>query len=237
MITAVIVAGGSGVRMESAVKKQYLTIDRRPILSHTLALFSLHPEIDRIILVVPEDDMAYVNAHVLPHVSMQKPVKLVAGGRERQDSVRNGLSAIPESSGFAVIHDGVRPFVAPELISCCIHKARQTGACILGIPASDTLKVVNDGTQISRTLSRDRIWLAQTPQVFSLELIRKAHADAEAGQIGGTDDASLVERLGMPVDIIPGSRQNIKITTAEDLLLAEGLFSQSNSGRHDTEDS
>jgi 2-C-methyl-D-erythritol 4-phosphate cytidylyltransferase len=155
---------------------------------------------------------------------LQKNVNLVGGGAERQDSVFIGLKAIKSDDGIVLIHDGVRPFVRQEHIVACIKGGAAHGACILGIPAFDTVKKVNSTNEITQTLKRDALWLAQTPQAFQLKLIKKAHEAAKQEGFIGTDDASLVERLGEVVKIIPGSRRNIKITNQEDLKLAHALL-------------
>ena len=149
---------------------------------------------------------------------------LIAGGVERQDSVYNGLKAVDSDGGIVLIHDGVRPFVRQEHLVACINGAAELGACILGIPAFDTVKKVNATNEITQTLKRDKLWLAQTPQAFQLKLIIKAHEAAKQEGFIATDDASLVERLGEIVKIIPGNRGNIKITNQEDLKLAQALF-------------
>jgi 2-C-methyl-D-erythritol 4-phosphate cytidylyltransferase len=225
MNAAIIVAAGQGVRMGPLVRKQFLQLDGSPILSHTLRVFDSCPLIDHICLVVPEGEIAYCRQNVLPAATLQTPLTLVAGGPARQDSVWNGLMALKGSSGLVAIHDGVRPFVTSEQLADCIQMADRHGACILGIPATDTLKTVSADGHIYSTLERENVWLAQTPQVFRYDLIWKAHEQSRKEGITGTDDAELLEKtLGTPIKIIPGSRNNIKITTPEDLLLAEALF-------------
>jgi 2-C-methyl-D-erythritol 4-phosphate cytidylyltransferase len=157
---------------------------------------------------------------------LHNEIHLVAGGIERQDSVYRGIQAVSGQRGaVVVIHDAVRPFVSSRLIEACAAEASVSGACIAGMPLMDTAKLVNSG-QIARTLDRNTIWLAQTPQAFELDLIRTAHEKARLDRFMGTDDAMLVERLGRKVRIIPGSRLNMKITTPEDLALAEGILNR-----------
>ena len=155
---------------------------------------------------------------------MKKPVQVIAGGKRRQDSVRNGLLAIDDKESIVVIHDGVRPFIAPRQISACIAGAAETGACILAIPVSDTLKAVSGDFQIDATVSREGLWLAQTPQAFHYKNVMNAHESAVRGGFSCTDDAALVERMGIQVRVIHGSRRNIKITDPEDLAMAEALL-------------
>lgn len=221
--TAIIVAGGRGLRMKSDTRKQYLSLAGKPVIARTLAAFDACPAIDRVILVAPSGDRELLKAEMLPAAALQKPVRIVGGGSERQDSVYNGLLAA-EGAEIVAIHDGVRPFVAPEAIAESIAVAAAEGACILAIPSIDTLKETNSSDEIIATVDRSRIRLAQTPQTFRYDLIRKAHDDARKADFRGTDDASLLERLGIPVRTIPGSRFNLKITTPEDLLLAEAIL-------------
>jgi len=224
MVHAIIVAAGQGVRMSNTVRKQYIALDGIPILSRTLRVFDRCDLIDRIIVAVPKDDIDYCRDEILPDAKMKKEAILVIGGARRQDSVYNGLKTIESDDGIVLIHDGVRPFVNPEHLVACIKGAQKHGACILGIPAFDTVKHVNANNEIIETRKRDTLWLAQTPQAFQLELIKRAHEIARQKGFTGTDDASLVERLGGIVKIISGSRNNIKITNQEDLKLARALM-------------
>ncbi|QTA85074.1 2-C-methyl-D-erythritol 4-phosphate cytidylyltransferase [Desulfonema magnum] len=220
MTSAIIVAGGKGLRMKEMVRKQYLLLAGRPILSHTLAVFDQCDAIDKIFLVAPAEDFDFCRKNLLGSFHFEKKITLVPGGAERQYSVYNGLMAVSDKKSIVVIHDGVRPFVRHDQITACIESAKEHGACILGMPAFDTLKQVNSSGEIEKTLEREVIWLAQTPQAFQYDIIVSAHeAAAREGYIG-TDDASLAERMGQKVKIITGSRNNIKITTQEDLRLA-----------------
>ena len=224
MVYAIIVAAGKGIRMSDTVRKQYIALDGIPMLSRTLGVFNHCDLIDRIILAVPEDDIDFCRNKVMPAVNLTKEVALVIGGARRQDSVYNGLKAIEIDDGIVLIHDGVRPFVNPEDLVVCVNGAREHGACILGIPAFDTVKQVNAKNEIIETQKRETLWLAQTPQAFQLKLIKRAHEMAKQEGFRGTDDASLVERLGEVVKIMPGSRRNIKITNPEDLLISSALL-------------
>jgi 2-C-methyl-D-erythritol 4-phosphate cytidylyltransferase len=224
MVSVIIVAAGKGVRMNEALRKQYLSLAGRPILSHTLLVFDGYSGLNEIFLVVPEEDLDFCYRHVLWPFTLQKKIRLIPGGPERQDSVYNGLLAITNRKSIVVIHDGVRPFVRPGHITACINGARHYGACAMGIPAYDTLKHVNDLGWIAKTIKRDAIWLVQTPQAFQYERIMLAHEKARKDGFFGTDDALLVERLGEKVKMIQGSRFNIKITTREDLVLAKAIL-------------
>jgi 2-C-methyl-D-erythritol 4-phosphate cytidylyltransferase len=223
-VHAIIVAAGKGIRMSDSVRKQYIALDGIPMLSRTLGVFNRCDLIDRIIVAVPEDDIDYCRNEIVTAANMKKETILVSGGPRRQDSVYNSLKAIEKDEGIVLIHDGVRPFVSPEDLVVCIDGAKKHGACILGIPAFDTVKHVNANNEIIETHKRDTLWLAQTPQAFQLKLIKKAHEIAKQEGFKGTDDASLVERLGEVVKIMPGSRNNIKITSQEDLKLARALL-------------
>ena len=222
MVSAVIVAAGKGIRMKDNVRKQYLPLAGRPVLSHCLTLFEECDLINKIILVVPQDDFDYCQNKILSKFKIK--IDLVAGGKERQDSVYNGLIALGENNGIVIIHDGVRPFANKEMIKSCVTGAKKHGACIIGVPAQDTLKKISSLGNIEKTIERNNIWLAQTPQAFQYEVIRKAHENARLKGYAGTDDAFLVEQMGNPVKIIKGSKNNIKITTREDLKLAEVML-------------
>lgn len=207
--------------MKTAAPKQYLMLGGLPILSRTLLTVDACLEIEDIRLVVPEPDMDYCREAVLKPIRLRAPVRLVAGGACRQESVSNGLSTLLHDDGIVVIHDGVRPFVPADEIRQCVAAAQIHGACVLGVPVSDTLKAVDENGDIIRTVDRTSLWHAQTPQAFKCRLIKEAHERARRDGVTGTDDASLVERLGRKVHLIPGRIFNIKITTPEDLELAE----------------
>ena len=224
MIAAVIVAAGKGVRMQAPLRKQYLLLAGLPILSRTLLIFDGCDLVDDIYLVIPKVDSDFCRENIISRLQLTRNIHLVTGGERRQDSVYNGLQKIDPNCSIVVIHDGVRPFVHIDQVNATIRGARKFGACILGIPAHDTLKQVDAHENIVRTIRRDDIWLAQTPQTFRCDLIKKAHEEAKKDGYRGTDDASLVERLGEPVKMIRGSRGNIKITHKEDLKLAQCLL-------------
>jgi 2-C-methyl-D-erythritol 4-phosphate cytidylyltransferase len=213
--------------MATATPKQFLPLSHKPVLAHTLLKFDDGDVVDQICLVVGAQDMETCRKQVLEPLDLHTPVQLVVGGEVRQTSVYKGLEALPTDTNWVVVHDGVRPFVSPEQIRACIEGARDTGACILGIPLTETLKTVTAGGEIEKTLEREILWRAQTPQVFAYNMLCQAHRMAAAEGFVGTDDAVLVERLGHRVTIIPGSRFNIKITTPEDLALSEFILQRS----------
>ncbi len=223
--TAIIVAGGSGLRMKSDRRKQYLELDGKPILGRTLAVFDTSDLIHRIVLVVPAADRPFCREDLIPDLRLAKPIDIVAGGQTRQASVLNGLRAIGgQDDDLVAIHDAVRPFLKETDLAACIRTAGETGACILGLRAFDTVKKVDSSGRIETTVDRASIWLAQTPQVFRYRLILDAHTLARQKGITGTDDAALLEMAGHAVRILPGSRLNIKITTPEDLAIAEAIL-------------
>jgi 2-C-methyl-D-erythritol 4-phosphate cytidylyltransferase len=223
MVYALIVAGGKGTRFGRPIPKQYASLAGVPILARTLRVFDECAAIDRLVLAVPPEDIAFVHDTIVDSAVWRKRVSVVGGGPRRQDSVFNGLAAIPPEAALVVIHDAVRPLVTCTTITACVVAARQHGACIVAWPVGDTLKRVSDTGCIEATLPRDRVWMAQTPQAFRSALIRMAHEQARREQVTSTDDASLVERMGATVHLLPGSLRNLKITTPEDLALAEAL--------------
>ncbi|MBW2591832.1 MAG: 2-C-methyl-D-erythritol 4-phosphate cytidylyltransferase [Deltaproteobacteria bacterium] len=214
--------------MGGDIRKQYLPLGAHPILWHSLRAFETCDEIDRINLCIPKQDFDFCRSNILTHLDFPEKIKLVQGGARRQESVYRGIAAIDGDAcknGIIVIHDGVRPFIKAAEIAECISEAETNGACILGIPATDTLKSVGPGGRIAKTLSRNCVWMAQTPQAFQYDLIKTAHEKARQKGLTGTDDAQLVELTGQPVKIISGCGNNIKITTRQDLVLARALHS------------
>ena len=221
---AIIAAGGLGKRMRADVPKQYLLLSGRPILTHTVARFEAAQTIGEIILVVPPRETDYVAREIVEKYGISKVTDIVAGGKERQDSVRNGIRHIGSDVDIVAIHDGARPFIVTELIDAAVRKARDVGAVTLGVPVKDTVKRVREDGIIEETLKRDEIWLTQTPQVFARDIIEDAYRWAYAGGYRATDDSRLVEMTGRAVGMIQGTYDNIKITTREDLLLAEAII-------------
>ena len=227
MVSAIIVAAGKGIRMKGETRKQYLKLSGQPILSYSLITFAACTLIGEIILVVPKEDINFCQRKIISVLNLKKKVHLIPGGVHRQDSVYSGLLSVGNKTDTVVIHDGVRPFIRPEDLISCIACAKDVGACALGTPVNDTLKRVDKSQVIEETLDRECIWLIQTPQAFQYDLILKAHENARRDGVIGTDDASLVERLGKGVKIIKGSKLNIKITVKEDLAVANALIDAS----------
>lgn len=224
MITALIVAAGMGLRMQSVQRKQYLDLLGTPILVRTLKAFDQCARIQRILIAVPQSEIEFCRQEIIPAAGLNREVALIAGGRRRQDSVFNGLQALETGEGVVLIHDGVRPLVSVSLIEACIQGAVQWGACIPTLTTADTPKQVDDRNIVVKTVPRRELHMAQTPQAFTLSLIRRAHQQARSTGLEATDDASLVEALGINVHVIPGLRENIKITTPEDLIYAEAIL-------------
>lgn len=221
---AIIAAGGFGKRMGAEMPKQYLLLSGKPILSHTLSKFEDALSIDAIILVLPQNDIDYVKGEIVDKHGISKITDMIAGGKERQDSVRNAIDLIDGDTDIVLIHDGARPFITTELINLSVERALEDGAVALGLPVKDTVKSVDDRGIIRKTLDRDTIWIAQTPQAFRREVICEAYRSAYKSNYSATDDSCLVERLGIEVRIITGSSDNIKITTKDDIILGEALL-------------
>lgn len=223
---AIIPAGGSGKRLGSETPKQYLSLQSVPVLVHTLLVFQESAAIQEIVLVVPEDDLTFVRERVVKKYELRKVSAVVSGGRERQDSVRNGFLAITNACDVVVIHDGVRPFVTRDMIERVVEAAAGEGAAAAGVRAKDTIKETTAENIVTATLPRSRLWQTQTPQAFQYDLLRRAFAKAGDDGYYGTDDASLVERTGAKVRMVAGSYENIKITTPEDLTVAQALMKE-----------
>lgn len=226
--TVLIPAAGMGRRMGAAVNKQYLDLIGKPILAHTLALFDQHPLVEHIYPILPAEEIDYCRQQIIEPYAFNKVRKLVAGGAERQDSVRNGLQALvaaglDQPERIVLVHDGARPLFNTQLLPALIDTIVARGACIVGVPVKDTIKEVDAGL-VSGTPDRKRIWQAQTPQGFRYHLIAEAFRRADAEQFLGTDDASLLEFSEIPVAMLQGNYRNIKVTTPEDLLIATALL-------------
>ncbi|MBL0226015.1 MAG: 2-C-methyl-D-erythritol 4-phosphate cytidylyltransferase [Geobacteraceae bacterium] len=223
---ALIPAAGMGKRMGASINKQYLQLDGLPIVARTISVFEASPLIEAIYLVIPADEIPYCREHVVAACGFRKVIAIVPGGRERQNSVMNGLKAMRSSvadDDVVLIHDGVRPLITSQLLCESIDVARNNDGALVAVPAKDTIKTVRDGIIID-TPPREMLWQAQTPQSFRYATIYTAHCEAEREGFMGTDDAALVERRGGTVRIVRGDYRNIKITTPEDLVLAEAFL-------------
>lgn len=225
-VISVIPAAGSGTRMGSARSKQFMDLCGKPMLAVTLERFQKCDLVDGIVVVVPQHNVDYCKREIVDRFELTKVAKVIAGGEWRQESVSKGIEAVSISSKWILVHDGVRPLVTAELIERVITAAQTYRAVIPGIPVKDTLKKIDSQGKVLKTVERRALWAIQTPQIFRREDIQVAHRKAmEEGWAGVTDDAFLIEKIGIPVEVIEGEETNIKITTVKDLELARLLLS------------
>ena len=218
----ILPAAGRGKRMGAGVNKLLLKLEGIPTLIHTLLVFDQDKQCDSIILVVNQDEQQEIE-ELLETYSIKKTVVFVSGGAERQQSVKNGLEAA--DSGLVLVHDAARPFITLGHVGELVEAAEHEGAAVLAVPVKDTVKRVEEG-YVLETIERSSLWAVQTPQAFRIPLLREAHKKAEKEGFFGTDDASLVERLGHRVSVVYGDYNNIKLTTKEDLIFAEAIIRQ-----------
>lgn len=223
-VNVVIVAAGKGTRLQSELPKPFLSVADRPILVHTLRRFTPIEMVRRIVVVVAAARETLCQEVLHTHGPWPQPITVIHGGTERQDSVRNGLAALETQCEIVVIHDAARPFISVEAIQRSIDAAAETGSAVVATPVRDTIKRADAQHTVRETVSRHDLWLAQTPQTFRVEVIRAAHRWAQRRNIAGTDDATLVEQMGQPVRIVPGDALNFKITTPDDLALAQAVL-------------
>ena len=227
-VISVIPAAGSGTRMGSARSKQFMDLCGKPLLAVTLERFQKCDLVGGIVVVVPQHNVDYCKREIVDRFELTKVAKVIAGGERRQESVSKGIEAVSNSSKWILVHDGVRPLVTAELIEKVIRAAQTYRAVIPGIPVNDTVKEVDSRGRVLKTVERRALWAIQTPQIFWREDIQAAHRKAvEEGWGGVTDDALLIEKTGIPVEVIEGDETNIKITTVKDLELARLLLRSS----------
>ena len=217
-------AGGTGKRMGAGTPKQFLMLDGVPMMLHSLRVLERVPGVTEIVLVVPKEERARALAEVVERYGLKKVLKVVPGGATRQESVHHGLNEVDEDVEIVVVHDAVRPFITEDLVERSIEAARQHGGAIVAVPMKDTPKQAGPDGLIQKTLDRAGLWLAQTPQTFRRALVVAAYRKAALAHIHATDDAALVERLGHTVAIVQGSWDNMKITTPEDMVIAEAIL-------------
>lgn len=210
--------------MGSSTKKPYLLLNNRPVLYHSLAAFDSAPSIDRIIIAVAPGEEACCDTDVVRKFAFKKKITIIAGGDVRQESVRLLLEQAPEDTALVLIHDGARPLITVDLIERALAETKKWQATVAAVPVKDTIQATDEAGFVQKTLQREQLWSIQTPQTFALQLIREAHGKALKDGFIGTDEGSLVERLGKPVKIIMGAYDNIKVTTPEDLIIAEALL-------------
>ena len=236
-VTAIIAAGGRGQRFGGAEPKQLLAVGGRAILERSVEAFASHPSVDAVVVALPQaladDPPAYLRA-----ADRAKPVRIVAGGARRQDSVANAFGAAAEASDVIVIHDAARPFASADLIARTIAAAAESGAAVAAVQSRDTVKLGRDGQDgqdghfVKRTLPREAIYLAQTPQAFRRDVLRRALEVGARDGVDATDEAALVELAGLPVRLVDGEASNIKITTADDMAMAEAIAAGQSAIRH-----
>lgn len=224
-VAAIVVAAGPGSRLGSGRPKAFVELGGVPMFVRALRSLAAAPAVTSAVLVAPPAAVAEAEAALARHAPWSCEMQVVAGAAERQDSVRAGL-AVAGDAELLAIHDAARPFVSRDTVEAAIAAAARHGAAIVAVPATDTIKQVHPDGWIEATPPRERMWLAQTPQVFRTELIRRAHAEASRGGGPATDDAVLVERLGVRVHVVRGNPENRKITTPDDLRWAEWLLAQ-----------
>jgi len=222
-VSAIIAGGGIGKRIGQAKPKQYIEILGRPIICHTLDVFFQFRDIEHIIIVVPSDHLNSFKDDIIEKFGYPSNWKVACGGAHRQDSVRNGFSLVPKDSDVVLVHDGVRPFVTKELIKKTIDTAFDAGAAVVAVPLKETIKKVGDDMFICETVDRGGLWSAQTPQAFRYEILKSAIDAAFRDNFYGTDEASIVERIGVKIKIVEGDSKNIKITTPDDIALAKAI--------------
>lgn len=223
-ISAIIPAAGRGRRMGGSVSKQFLSINNKPVLIHTLERINSLKIIDEIILVLPEDKVGWGEKEVKRKYRINKVLKVIKGGKERQDSVYEGLKEVNEKSDVVVVHDGIRPFFNLKIIQDAIPFLKIFDGVIEALPIHDTVKEVSGKGIILKTLEREKLYRAQTPQIFNYSVLKKAFISAFNTKYYATDEAGLVESVGGKIKILTGSRYNIKITNPDDLLLAKVII-------------
>ncbi len=212
----VIVAAGTGSRMNMGINKQFIKLEGKEIIAYTIEKFYNNSNIEDIVVVVKEDESEFFKKEILDKYNFRN-IKIAYGGKERQDSVYNGLKLLDEKCDTVLIHDGARPFISDKIIDNCIEKAKEHKAIVVGVPVKDTIKVIDNDKNIVDTPNRSVLWAVQTPQTFDYNILIDAYKDAFKNGFYGTDDAMLVERVGYKVKVVEGSYNNIKITTQEDL--------------------
>jgi 2-C-methyl-D-erythritol 4-phosphate cytidylyltransferase/2-C-methyl-D-erythritol 2,4-cyclodiphosphate synthase len=224
-VGVIIPAAGFGTRMESELPKQFIELAGEPILVRTLRVFLEHPLTRTVVVALPAEHLESGKKQILScfDEGLQQQLIFTPGGNTRQQSVQNGLSALPAAIDSVLVHDGVRPMVTAEVIDRCIAGIKDHGAVIAAVPVKDTLKEV-DGSSITGTVDRSRLWQAQTPQAMQRKLLERAYKHAQATGFNGTDEASLLEHAGIAVSVVTGSETNIKITRPDDLAIASGLL-------------
>ena len=221
---ALVPAAGRGLRMGGSVPKQFLALGGQPLILHSLRVLQASSVIDEIILAVPQNEMDYCLKEIVAKHHFTKVTKVVPGGHERQDSVRHALEAVHEDVDVVLVHDAVRPFLTEPMVEGVVKGARAKGGAIIALPMKDTVKQVGTDHVIERTVDRQSLWLAQTPQAFRRDWLLAAHRKAHAEGVRATDDAYLIEWAGHSVSVVEGSGENIKVTRPEDMVIGEAIL-------------
>lgn len=223
--TAIVLAAGKGTRMNSKIQKQFLEVEGKPVIYYSLKCFQESPLIRDIILVTGEESLSYCKEKIVKRFGFSKVKKVTPGGKERYDSVYAGLCAC-DNTDYVLIHDGARPFVTEEILERTCLSVKETGACVVGMPAKDTIKISDRNKMVESTPAREKVWLVQTPQAFRYSLIKESYESIRCKDMSGiTDDAMIVEQeSGVKVALVHGSYENLKITTPEDLIIAEAFL-------------
>ena len=227
-VSVIIPAAGRGTRMGKSINKQYISLDKKAILTHTIIAFDKCPYIDEILIVVADNEEKLFKDKVLKEYRIKKPYKLVVGGSTRQESVYNAVKKVDERCTIISVHDGARPLISNKEIINTVLGAKKYGGCVLGVPVKDTVKKADSDGFVSATVERSTLYNIRTPQVFKADILKEAYKNAEEKGIIGTDDSYLVEENDIKVKIIKGSYNNIKITTPEDLIYAQEILSSRN---------
>jgi len=224
VVVAIVPAAGQGLRMGGAIPKQFLALGKEPLVVHSLRVLQASPVINEIVLAVPQADLDYCLTDLAVRFGFSKITKVVAGGKERQDSVRHALEHVSEETEIVVVHDAVRPFLTEGMVAEVVEAARRAGGAIMALPMRDTVKQVGAERRIERTVDRQSLWLAQTPQAFRRDQLLAAHRKAYAEKVQATDDAFVFEWAGHPVVVVEGSGENIKMTSPEDMIIGEAIL-------------
>lgn len=224
VIGAVIVAAGKSKRMGSGINKQHIILGEMPVLAHVLITFDNIDSIDRIVVVTGTEDIDYCKENIIKKYNIRKDVKIVSGGDERQYSMFNGLRALNGECDIVITHDGARPFVTSKIIERSVEEAFLYGAAACAVPVKDTIKICDEENFVTGTPDRAKLFVVQTPQTFKFDILYKAHASAAEEGFTATDDTALVERRGARVKLFEGSYENVKITTVEDIYIAEAIL-------------
>ncbi|KDR94332.1 2-C-methyl-D-erythritol 4-phosphate cytidylyltransferase [Peptoclostridium litorale DSM 5388] len=224
MNSAIVLCAGRGKRMKSGINKMYMEIWGRPLVLITLESMISVPEIDELVVVISREDEALFNEKVFERLECRKKISIVYGGSERQESVYNGLQKVSDGCEIVIIHDGARPFATRDMIKRTIECASAKGACAAGVPAKDTIKIVDEEGIVIDTPNRKELWCIQTPQTFKLDIIKRAYEKAVSEGYAATDDSMVAEYSGEKVQIVMGDYENIKITTPEDIPFAKAIL-------------